>query len=448
MLKGLRVIVGLVAIGALLLPSAAAAQGDNAPTPIIFVHGNSGSAQQFESSMMRFTSNGFPQNRLFAYEYDTSASNNDAAVANLVTFVENVKRKTGASQVDIVAHSRGTLVSFTFLKTPENAANVKHYVNLDGAYAEYEPGNVETLALWAEGDQTRHILGAENVYFPNRAHTEVASSSASFARIYEFLEGEKPETKAVVPENPKHIRISGRALSFPVNVGIDGGELAIYEVDGETGARLSEKPIYTKSLDAGGHFGPVKVNGTSHYELAVKTPAGYTVHNYPEPFERSDRFYRVLDAPPLRPYIEQAADHTNISVTRMREWWGDQTDPVGNDTLSFNGFQVINPAIAPRKRRVLAVFNFDKNSDGVSDTSASLFPFNSVSFLTGVDNYMPSSPDHSGTIAVKETMRGAKAHSETINVPNWPSTDDTVSVFFRDYAAKTYKAPKGKGSGK
>ena len=54
----------------------------------------------------------------------------------------------------------------------------------------------------------------------------------------------------------------------------------------------------------------------------------------------------------------------------MREFWGDQGAYGGNDELKFNGFNVINEATAPRSRRVLAVFNFDKNSDGVSDTSA------------------------------------------------------------------------------
>ena len=48
------------------------------PTPVIFVHGSSGSAQQFETNAMRLTSNGFPQKRIFAYEYDTLISNNDA----------------------------------------------------------------------------------------------------------------------------------------------------------------------------------------------------------------------------------------------------------------------------------------------------------------------------------------------------------------------------------
>ncbi len=273
----------------------------------------------------------------------------------------------------------------------------------------------------------------------------MTSSSATFVRVYEFLEGEKPEVKYVVPQDPRHIRVAGRALEFPQNVGIDGGTLNVYRVNTKTGQRVSENPVYTKALDAGGYFGPFKVDGRKRYEFAVTTLAGYTIHNYPEPFERSDYFYRVLDAPALRPFIDRSDDHTTLTVTRMREFWGDQTDPVGNDSLKLNGLEVINPR--SQARRVLAVFSFDKNSDHVTDTSAALSPFNAVSFLTGVDDYMPASADHSGKITVREVMRGGKEHVEKINVPNWSSTADTVSVFFRDYVAKKYKAPK-KGSGK
>lgn len=438
-------ITGLLAALCLTLAAAPAQAAKDDPTPIIFVHGNSGSAQQFETDAMRLTSNGFPRDRIFAYEYDTSGSSNDAAIANLDGFIADVKARTGASQVDVLAHSRGTTVMHSYLATPERAASVHKYVNFDGRTSTALPGGVPTLAIWGEGDQTRTIGGAENVYFPDRAHTEVTTSAASFVKAYEFLLGDKPEFKKVVPENPKRIRVAGRALAFPQNVGLDGGHLDIYEVSSKTGQRVSSKPIYSKAIDASGNFGPVKVDGTAHYEFAVQTTGGYTIHNYPEPFERSDYFYRVLDAPALRPFIEQNPNHSSVTVTRMREFWAGQSDPNGNDSLTFNGFEVINPATAPRSRRILAVFNFDKNSDGVSDTSASLSPFSSIGFLTGVDNYMPASADHSGKIAVTESMRGKKRHEETINVPNWPSGGDTVSVFFRDYAAKEWKGEKAKG---
>lgn len=53
---------------------------------------------------------------------------------------------------------------------------------------------------------------------------------------------------------------------------------------------------------------------------------------------------------------------------------------------------------------------------------------------------MAASADASGTISVEETMRGNhRRHEETISVPNWPSSQHTVSVYFKDYAAKTLR---------
>ena len=51
-------------------------------------------------------------------------------------------------------------------------------------------------------------------------------------------------------------------------------------------------------------------------------------------------------------------------------------------------------------KRVLAVFNLDRNSDGVTNLETPLMPFAAISFLTGADIFLPASADHSGTIKV------------------------------------------------
>ncbi len=56
--------------------------------PVVFVHGQSGSAQQFETQAMRFTSNGYPQEVLFAFEYDTSQATNP--LADLDDFIDGL----------------------------------------------------------------------------------------------------------------------------------------------------------------------------------------------------------------------------------------------------------------------------------------------------------------------------------------------------------------------
>jgi hypothetical protein len=416
-------------------------QGSGQFTPVIFVHGGSGSAQQFETNAQRFSSNGYPSDRLFAYEYDTSSNSPESiatSVANLDPFVAEVKAETGASQVDILAHSRGTTVMHEWLSTPARAANVRRYVNFDGRTSDSPPGGVPTLAVWGEGDQTREIGGSSNVYFPNKAHTEVTTSAEAFAEVYEFLNGEQPSTTQVLPEPPGKVTVAGRALIFPNNTGREGARVEVYRIDPATGARISNTPRHAVTVGADGSFGPLQINGRQHYEFAVVEAGQRTAHYYPEPFERSDHFVRLLSAPALAPFIDSGPNHTVGAVTRMREWWGDQASPSDNDRLEINGLNVINPAIAPRMRRVIAVFVLDRNSDGVTDTSTALFPFSALSFLTGVDIFMPASGDASGTISFTETVRGAGGHTETINIPNWPSDQHTVSVYFKDYIAASF----------
>jgi triacylglycerol esterase/lipase EstA (alpha/beta hydrolase family) len=92
--------------------------------PVVFVHGQSGSAQQFETQAMRFTSNGYPQQLLFTFEYDTSSSVNP--LADLDLFLDAVIAQTGAGQVNAIGHSRGTSVWTAYLDDPsfDGAAKV------------------------------------------------------------------------------------------------------------------------------------------------------------------------------------------------------------------------------------------------------------------------------------------------------------------------------------
>jgi len=114
------VLLGLLATGS----AQATGRAPVAPEllPVVFVHGNSGSAQQWESQFQRFASAGYSQELLFTYEYDTSVPSNDVAVAELGPYVDAVLARTGSAQVLLAAHSRGTTVSHTWLADPAHAA--------------------------------------------------------------------------------------------------------------------------------------------------------------------------------------------------------------------------------------------------------------------------------------------------------------------------------------
>ncbi|HET6950741.1 MAG TPA: alpha/beta fold hydrolase [Acidimicrobiales bacterium] len=433
-------IVALAATGSTVAVTAASAEQPRRgePRPIVFVHGSGGSGAQFESQAMRFASNGYPADRLHAYEYDSTFGLNtiDQVYAGIDELVTSVLASTGADRVDLIGHSLGTFVLQAYLaSSPERAARAAHYVNLDGRTALAPPAGVPTLAVWGEGDPARQIAGAQNHYAPDQSHVQVATSPETFAVTYEFLNGRAPRTTDVVPERPERVRISGRAQLFPSNQGADGSTLDIWLVDRSTGRRIGTSPRATFAIGPDGGWGPFEAHGRKRYELALRRDDGAsTQHFYFQPFMRSDHLVRLLTSEPgtgidlLRDRNETT---TSLNITRYKEWWGDKGDE--NDVLQIAGEDVVTPAIAPAAKRVNALFVFDDGLDGVSDLSAPIADLFALPFVSGADLVVPAGSPPSGSVAVKMVARAGDGEPEVINVPNWPSATDHVSVQFRDF---------------
>ncbi len=70
---GTIVLALLLGSGALALaaPPSSAHTTEPDHRPIVFVHGGAGSGAQFESQAMRFTSNGYPADRIRVLEYNS-----------------------------------------------------------------------------------------------------------------------------------------------------------------------------------------------------------------------------------------------------------------------------------------------------------------------------------------------------------------------------------------
>jgi len=146
--------IALVLALALVVPSAAYAKVcpelPSSVRPIVFVHGMSGSALQFESQALRFASNGWPADLLFAFEYDTGipdVEGSTARMARLDAFIDDVLAETGADKVYLMGHSRGTSESFAYLADPAHAAKIAKYVNIDGRTADALPGEVSPVNI-------------------------------------------------------------------------------------------------------------------------------------------------------------------------------------------------------------------------------------------------------------------------------------------------------------
>lgn len=114
--------------GAALAPAGALALD-----PILFVHGWSGSASNWNTMIGRFEKDGYAKSQLRAYSYNTSQSNKTTAETIVKSEVEKLKKETGAEKVDIVAHSMGSLNSRWYIKFVSGGeANVDDWVSLGG----------------------------------------------------------------------------------------------------------------------------------------------------------------------------------------------------------------------------------------------------------------------------------------------------------------------------
>ena len=71
----------------------------------------------------RFTSNGFPQEKIFVFDWNTF-SNDARNIQPLVKFIKTVLKETGAKQVNLIGHSMGGGLSYNYCKDAENAKNI------------------------------------------------------------------------------------------------------------------------------------------------------------------------------------------------------------------------------------------------------------------------------------------------------------------------------------
>jgi pimeloyl-ACP methyl ester carboxylesterase len=419
-------------------PSATRTQ-ESRVRPMVFVHGFSGSGAQWETQALRFTSNGYRAEHIALHDYDSlfGTETRTQVFERLDARIASLLRATKADRVDLLGHSLGTSLMQAYLNSsPERAATVAHYVNLDGAPAAASPGGVPTLAIWGEGNTGRRIGGgATNLYFTRQTHVEVVTSPETFSEVYTFFTGKEPRTTDVVPDRDGRIKLAGRALLFPQNTGVVDGTLEIHEVNGATGRRLDGRPEATYPLRGDGSWGPFSAKANTNYEFAIVRDGGAATHHlYHEPFVRDDHWLRLLTSPVdagIGALIERSDRHAAITIVRYMEWWGDQG--VDNDRLEINGVNILNATNAPISKTLNALLVFDAGSDGTSNLGTPIPSISGLPFLTGVDAFVAGTSPPNDTISVASTPRRGGGRTELVNVPNWASSTDAITVHFNEY---------------
>jgi triacylglycerol lipase len=99
--------------------------------PILFVHGYAGNGGNWENMKSRFLADGWQPSELYACNYSFTASNTVSA-AEIARQVDEIIALTGASKVDIVAFSMGSVSSRYYLKNLGGHTKVDAWVSMAG----------------------------------------------------------------------------------------------------------------------------------------------------------------------------------------------------------------------------------------------------------------------------------------------------------------------------
>src|SRR5438093_1440686 len=440
---GLRLLLGALAAGALLLAGVPAAYaGKFERRPVLIVHGFESAGSNFASQAMRFESNGYPHAWVEEIDYDSTAAvaNREEVDKQIDEAIAALKQRTGKSQVDLIGHSEGTSVSYSYLtegeKAAERKANVAAYVNMDGQ--QKNPG-VRTLALWAErsgptGPEGRHMEGAENVTMPDMTHVQSATSAQTFIQIYKFFRGTLP-AHDIVPQ--KSIQLAGKALEFPQNTGLAGDTVEVWPVN-FNGERTTKTPIasflITDGSEAGGAWGPVSAKSGQRYEFALVKPAAKILHVYMEPFVRSDYDIRLLGSIPIEEETGKFPGSSGAVMIRYKEYWGNE--PGQNDELLVNGLEVCTPSLCPWEKKVNAFFAL--NWEGKEESTLNEEPaLSKLPFIQAAQVFIPAHEPPDAAVSYQLNSRGGGG-LRTLNVANWEGLTNQVEIFWNDFESLSF----------
>ncbi|AKU18661.1 hypothetical protein VV02_05365 [Luteipulveratus mongoliensis] len=107
--------------------SAAAAQN-----PVIFVHGYGGAADDVSAIKQSFLDAGYSADQIHSLDFPNEQVNETTA-QQLSTTVNSVLTQSGASKVDVIGFSMGSLSSRYYLKNLGGTAKVEHFASIAGA---------------------------------------------------------------------------------------------------------------------------------------------------------------------------------------------------------------------------------------------------------------------------------------------------------------------------
>lgn len=364
-----------------------AAAGFDIP-PILFVHGNGDHAALWMTQIWRMESNGVPRNRLMALNFTDPLARSDDAVAQqgrsstedqrreLGEAIAELKKRTGAAKVALVANSRGGNAVRNYIKNG-GGADVSHAVLCgtpnhgvfdwtDNPGSEFNgrgpflkslnPGEgpevtegTAFLTLRSDGiDKYAQadgrllgkpgvatgvtadgpaLRGATNFVLGAIDHRETGFHPRAFREIYKFIADREPVRIDIAPENEVKISglVTGTPGGVPTNRPVADALVEVYRVAPDSGERIGAA-LHAARTSADGRWGPVQIDPTWPVEIVLTSAAAPITHSYRSPFPRSSDVVHLRAGRALGP--ADANVGAVVSMSRVRGYFGLPRDVV------------------------------------------------------------------------------------------------------------------------
>lgn len=410
---------------------------DASKLPIVFIHGFLGSGDNWATQMQRFSSNGYCNQRMFVFDWNTIArSKTTDSLLNV--FIDEVLKKTNAKQVELIAHSAGGGLCYTYLNDSVHALKVAHYIHVGSGKMKASAGKnaeIKTMNIYSKADMIAKtggdIPGAANIVLENADHMQVATGTETFVHLYKFLnKNQTPETTDIIsPKNPNsYVSVSGKGVTLGENNPLSLDSFNVYIFNPETGKRnliarnKSSEGAYTgwTKFAKDGSFG-FSITTQSYFEVEVRPNNGRKVYYYFEPLKRTNKavYLRALpSAGMIASVLNQIPKDEKQTVLVI--FSSNNAIIEGRDTLAIDSIPISTKLIAPASKTMIATFVFDDKNDSVS-TCNPIKTFSGFPFLGSADIFIPANE--------KETIR-IFYNGRTMVLPRRPSSDGvTIAVF-------------------
>ncbi len=251
-------------------------------------------------------------------------------------------------------------------------------------------------------------------------HFAVASSVESFVEMYQFLNNDEMPMYTEV-QCEENIKLEARAITFPDSEFVAGGTIEVYELGDDPRGRGA--PIHTFTIPADGKIAPWDAKRGVQYEFKMIAPdSRLPRYTYLLPFKRSDRWIRFL----YRTTNEAYATTTNsvnrddnhaVVIARMKRGGFH----FGRDSLTVDGFEVINENNAPDGTATVGMYMFDAAGAGVGESNGGSVI--TGPFINSSDVFMQTATPAFITL---------NFNGQEIKVPNWPSGTQGMSLILFD----------------